>query len=183
MISISSFKKVVNNYDYFLFDQWGVLHNGSSKFPMAEECLSFLKKKDKCVILVSNSSRPTKFSINNLLSHSKPNQIYSNKLSLNKISANINDINKYFFAIIIFIFSLFLITILLTISNLDFEVSFKLGILTIMNTVNSEMYTLANLDFYNFNIFGKISLITFMIIGRIELLTVIILLKKFLFKN
>ena len=124
-----------------------------------------------------------KFSLNNLLSHSKPNQIYSNKLSLNKISANINDINKYFFAIIIFIFSLFLITILLTISNLDFEESFKLGILTIMNTVNSEMYTLANLDFYNFNIFSKISLIIFMIIGRIELLTVIILLKKFLFKN
>ena len=124
-----------------------------------------------------------KFSLNNLLSHSKPNQIYSNKLSLNKISANISDINKYFFAIIIFIFSLFLITILLTISNLDFEVSFKLGILTIMNTVNSEMYTLANLDFYNFNIFSKISLIIFMIIGRIELLTVIILLKKFLFKN
>ncbi len=124
-----------------------------------------------------------KFSINNLLSHSKPNQIYSNKLSLNKISANITDINKYFFAIIIFIISLFLISILLTISNLDFESSFKLGILTIMNTVNSEMYNLANIDFNNFNIFGKISLITFMIIGRIELLSVIILLKKFLFKN
>ncbi len=124
-----------------------------------------------------------KFSLNNLLSHSKPNQIYSNKLSLNKISADINDINKYFFAIIIFIFSLFLITILLTVSNLDFEASFKLGILTIMNTVNSEMYNLANIDFYNFNIFSKISLIIFMIIGRIELLTVIILLKKFLFKN
>ena len=124
-----------------------------------------------------------KFSINNLLSHSKPNQIYSNKLSLNKIGANITDINKYFFAIIIFIISLFLISTLLTISNLDFESSFKLGILTIMNTVNSEMYDLANLDFYNFNIFGKISLIAFMIIGRIELLSVIILLKKFLFKN
>ena len=124
-----------------------------------------------------------KFSLNNLLSHSKPNQIYSNKLSLNKISADINDINKYFFAILIFIFSLFLVSILLTFSNLDFESSFKLGILTIMNTVNSAMYDLANLDFYNFNIFSKISLIIFMIIGRIELLTVIILLKKFLFKN
>ena len=124
-----------------------------------------------------------KFSLNNLLSHSKPNQIYSNKLSLNKTSVNINDINKYFFTIIIFIFSLFLISVLLTISNLDFESSFKLGILTIMNTVNSEMYSLANLDFYNFNLFGKISLIIFMIIGRIELLSVIILLKKFLFKN
>ena len=124
-----------------------------------------------------------KFSLNNLLSHSKPNQIYSNKLSLNKISANISDINKYFLAIIIFIFSLFLISILLTVSNLDFESSFKLGILTIMNTVNSQMFDLANLDFNNFNIFGKISLIIFMIIGRIELLSVIILLKKFLFKN
>ncbi len=124
-----------------------------------------------------------KFSLNNLLSHSKPNQIYSNKLSLNKISANISDINKYFFVIIIFIISLFLITILLTISDLDFESSFKLGILTIMNTVNSEMYNLGDLDFYNFNIISKISLIIFMIIGRIELLSVIILLKKFLFKN
>ena len=124
-----------------------------------------------------------KFSLNNLLSHSKPNQIYSNKLSLNKISANIEDINKYFFAIIIFFISLFLISILLTISNLDFETSFKLGILTIMNTVNSEMYNLGYLDFYNFNLFGKFSLIIFMIIGRIELLSLIILLKKFLFKN
>ena len=124
-----------------------------------------------------------KFSLNNLLSHSKPNQIYSNKLTLNKISANIEDINKYFFAIIIFVISLFLISILLTISNLDFETSFKLGILTIMNTVNSEMYNLGYLDFYNFNLFGKFSLIIFMIIGRIELLSLIILLKKFLFKN
>ena len=124
-----------------------------------------------------------KFSINNLLSHSRPNQIYSNKLSLNKISTNISDINKYFFAIIIFIISLFLISLLLTISNLEFESAFKLGILTIMNTVNSEMYGLNNLDFYNFNLLSKISLIMFMIIGRIELLSVIILSKKFLFKN
>ena len=124
-----------------------------------------------------------KFSVNNLLSHSKPNQIYSNKLSLNKISADISDINKYFLMIIIFIISLFTISILLTISNLDFETSFKLGILTIMNTVNSEMYNLSDINFYNFNLYSKISLIIFMIIGRIELLTVIILLKKFLFKN
>ena len=124
-----------------------------------------------------------KFSINNLLSHSKPNQIYSNKLSLNKVSININDINKYFFAIIIFIISLSLISLLLTISNLDFEIAFKLGILTVMNTVNSDMYGLGNLNFFNFNVFSKISLIIFMIIGRIELLSIIILLKKFLFKN
>ena len=124
-----------------------------------------------------------KFSLNNLLSHSKPNQIYSNKLSLNKISASSSDINKYFLAIIIFILSLFIISLLLTVSNLDFETSFKLGILTLMNTVNSDMYNLAELSFYDFNYFSKITLIIFMIIGRIELLSVIIILKKFLLKN
>ena len=73
-----------------------------------------------------------KFSLNNLLSHSKPNQVYSTKLSLNKTSTNINDISKYFLAIIIFIISLFIVTLLLTLSNLSFEVSFKLGILTLI---------------------------------------------------
>ena len=124
-----------------------------------------------------------KFSINNLLSHSKPNQIYLNKVSLADLSTNKSDINKYFLTIIIFFISLCSITILLTISNIDFESSFKMGILTIMNTVNSEMYNLANFDFYNLTFFSKISLILFMIIGRVELLTIFILFKKFLFKN
>ncbi len=123
-----------------------------------------------------------KFSLNNLLSHSKPNQVYSTKLSLNKTSTNINDISKYFLAIIIFIISLFIVTLLLTLSNLSFEVSFKLGILTLMNTVNSSMYNLSDINFYNFNLFSKVSLIIFMIIGRIEFLSIIILFKKFLLK-
>ncbi len=124
-----------------------------------------------------------KFSINNLLSHTKPNQIYLNKVSL--IGGNIfkTDINKYFLTIIIFIISLFSITLLLTISNIDFESSFKLGILTIMNTVNSHMYDLHGFDFYNLAFFSKFCLIIFMIIGRVELLTIFILFKKFLFKN
>ena len=124
-----------------------------------------------------------KFSINNLLSHTKPNQIYSNKVSLIDTSTDISDINKYFLSIVIFIISLFLITILLTISNIDFATSFKIGILTIMNTVNSDMYTLGDFDFYNLGFFTKIYLIIFMIIGRVELLTIMILFKKFLFKS
>ena len=124
-----------------------------------------------------------KFSLNNLLSHTKPNQIYSNKVSLINSNTDISDINKYFLSILIFVFSLFLITILLTISNIDFDKSFKIGILTIMNTVNSSMYTLGDFDFNNLGFFTKIYLIVFMIIGRVELLTILILFKKFLFKN
>ena len=124
-----------------------------------------------------------KFSLNNLLSHTKPNQIYLNKVSLLNTTTDNKDINKYFLAIVIFIISLFTITSLLTISNISFESSFKLGILTLMNTVNSEMYQLSNFDFYNLSFLPKISLVVFMIIGRIELLSILILFKKFLFKN
>ena len=124
-----------------------------------------------------------KFSLNNLLSHTKPNQIYSNKISFIGSNTDISDINKYFLSLLVFVISLFSITILLTISNIDFETSFKLGILTIMNTVNSNMYGLAEFDFYNLSFYTKIYLIIFMIIGRVELLTILILLKKFLFKN
>ena len=124
-----------------------------------------------------------KFSLNNLLSHTKPNQIYSNKVILINENTDKTDINKYFFSIVIFIISLFLLTLLLTLSDIQFENSLILAILTIMNTVNSSMFQLSNLDFYNLSFITKIYLIVFMIIGRVELLTILILFKKFLFKN
>ena len=59
MKNISSFKNVVRKYDYFLFDQWGVLHNGHKKFIEAEKCLEYHKLKNKKIILISNSASPT----------------------------------------------------------------------------------------------------------------------------
>tara|TARA_Y100001970_G_scaffold131625_1_gene162361 strand:- start:587 stop:1996 length:1410 start_codon:yes stop_codon:yes gene_type:complete len=124
-----------------------------------------------------------KFSLNNLLSHTKPNQIYSNKVTLINENTQNSDINKYFFSIVIFMISLSLLTLLLTMSEIQFENSFKLSILTIMNTVNSSMFELSNFDFSNLSFLTKVYLIIFMIIGRVELLTILILFKKFLFKN
>ena len=123
-----------------------------------------------------------KFSLNNLLSHTKPNQIYLNKISLINSNTNKEDINKYFLSIVIFVISLFVVTLFLTISEIELEKAFKIGILTIMNTVNSQMYGVSEFDFYNLSIFTKFILIIFMIIGRIEMLTIFILFKKFLFK-
>ena len=106
-----------------------------------------------------------------------------NKLIFTKINFDFSEINKYFLTIIIFVFSLFTLTILLSLSHLEFESAFKLSILTIMNTVNSSAYGLSNFDFNNLNIFTKNCLILFMIIGRIELLTILIITKNFLFKD
>ena len=124
-----------------------------------------------------------KFSINELLSHTRPRQIFTNKISFFERNINRSDITKYFLAILLFILSLFVISSLLTLNNIDFISSFKLGILTIMNTVNSGLYGVENFEFQKINSFSKIIFILFMIIGRVELISILILLKKFLFKS
>ena len=124
-----------------------------------------------------------KYSINQILSFSRPKNIFMNKLLFTEINFDFKEINKYFLTIIIFIISLFTLSILLSLSSIDFESAFKLSILTIMNTVNSTAYGLSDFDFYNLNYFTKYCLILFMIIGRIELLTILIIIKNFLFKD
>ena len=124
-----------------------------------------------------------KFSLNQILSFSRPKNVFMNKLIFTKINFNLHEINKYFLTIIIFILSLLILTSLLSLSGITFVNSFKLSILTLMNTVNSSIYGLMDFDFYNLQLFSKCCLIFFMIVGRIELLTFLLLIKKFLFKN
>ncbi len=124
-----------------------------------------------------------KYSINEILSYSRPKKIYVNKYLFSKEFFQLDEIYKYFLSIIIFILSLLLLVTLLTLSGIEFESSFKLSILTLMNTVNSSMYGLDDFSFYDLHFLTKYYLIIFMIIGRVELLTLLIISKKFLFKN
>jgi trk system potassium uptake protein TrkH len=78
---------------------------------------------------------------------------------------------------------LLFLTSLLTMNGIDIESSFKLSILTLMNTVNSSIYGLNEFNFQDLQFYTKYYLILFMIIGRVELLTLLIICKKFLFKN
>ncbi len=125
----------------------------------------------------------TKYSINQILSFSRPKNVFMNKLVFSKINFDSNDINKYFLTILIFVISLFSLTILLSLSNINFEHSFKLAVLTLMNTVNSSSYGVSEFDFINLHFLTKNFLILFMIIGRVELLSLLLIAKKFLFKN
>ena len=124
-----------------------------------------------------------KYSINEILSYSRPKNIFINKHLFSKEFFQLNEIHKYFLTVIVFILSMLILTLFLTLSGIEFENSFKLSILTLMNTVNSSMYGLSDFSFYDLDIFTKYYLIFFMIIGRLELLTVLIICKKFLFKN
>lgn len=48
---------VIDRYDLFVVDQWGVLHNGVAPLPGAREALGRLKEAGKGVVLLSNSGK------------------------------------------------------------------------------------------------------------------------------
>jgi len=88
-----------------------------------------------------------------------------------------------FLIFISFFLSLLILSSLLVIDNIGFEKSFKLSILTLTNTVNSEIFDMNNINFANLLTSSKFSLILFMIIGKIELISVFLIFKKILFKD
>ena len=124
-----------------------------------------------------------KFSINELVSHSKPKSLFINKLPFFNLNFSNEDFYKYFFSVIIFILSLSILSLLLTISGINSEDAFILSILTLMNTVNSYTSGISNFTFYDLTIFSKVSLMLFMIIGRVEMISILIICKKFFFKT
>ena len=59
-VVLRSLKDITNQYDVFLFDQYGVLHDGQDLFENIRETLLYLKSQNKTVSLVSNTSRRSK---------------------------------------------------------------------------------------------------------------------------
>ncbi len=48
---------LAREYDGFILDQWGVLHDGSQPYPGAIDCLKRLRAEGKHVVILSNSGR------------------------------------------------------------------------------------------------------------------------------
>ena len=141
--------------------------------------------------LISNTSgiKLTRFYILLKITSSEIIKLISPNSVINKTIFNsdkkISDDNvKISFLIFIsFFLSLLILSSLLVIDNMGFEKSFKLSILTLTNTVNSEMFNVQNINFSNLLTSSKISLILFMIIGKIELISIFLIFKKIVFKE
>ena len=112
-----------------------------------------------------------------------PNSIINKTIfnSENKITDE--NVKISFLIFISFFLSLLILSSCLVLDDIGFESSFKLAILALTNTVNSEMHGLDNLVFANMLTSSKISLIIFMIIGKIELISIFLIFKKFFFKD
>ena len=51
----NGFRSIVNNYDLFFIDIWGVIHNGLNLFEGVKTVLKRLKKKNKVVFFITNA--------------------------------------------------------------------------------------------------------------------------------
>ena len=112
-----------------------------------------------------------------------PNSVINKTIFNSENKINEENVKISFLIFISFFLSLFILSSLLILDNIGFETSFKLSILTLTNTVNSEMYSLQDLNFANLLTSSKISLIIFMIIGKIELVSIFLIIKKIIFKD
>ena len=112
-----------------------------------------------------------------------PNSVINKTIFNSNKNISEENIKISFLIFISFFLSLFILSSFLVIDNIGFEKSFKLSILTLTNTVNSEMYNMKNINFSNLLTSSKISLILFMIIGKIELISIFLIFKKILFKD
>ena len=112
-----------------------------------------------------------------------PNSVINKTIYNTETKITDENVKISFLIFISFFLSLFILSSFLVLDDIGFESSFKLSILALTNTVNSEMYGLRNIDFANLLTSSKISLIIFMIIGKIELVSIFLIFKKILFKD
>ncbi len=112
-----------------------------------------------------------------------PNSVINKNLFRTEKKITDENIKISFLIFISFFISLFILSGILIVDNIDFENSFKLSILTITNTTASAMYGVEEMNFANLLTSSKLSLIIFMIIGKIELISIFLVIKKIFLKD
>ena len=62
MIKIKSILEIINKYENYIIDQWGVMHDGDIGYKHAIQAIDYLTKKNKNLFIISNSSKRKKTS-------------------------------------------------------------------------------------------------------------------------
>ena len=99
----------------------------------------------------------------------RPNNIISQNILFSEKKISKENAKISFLIFISFFLSIFVLSSILIFDQLKFEDSFKISVLTLTNTVNSDIYGTQNINFSNLLVSSKIGLIIFMVIGKIEL--------------
>ena len=95
MKELNHLSDIYKNYDTFLIDLWGVIHNGMMLNPNAIGAIEQLKKNSKKVVFLSNAPRPSSKVVSFLLKMKMDKKYLSNVMTSGE--AAMHAINKNLF--------------------------------------------------------------------------------------
>ena len=81
MRELKGLKEIFHNYDTFIIDLWGVMHNGIMLNLKAVEAIENLKKNSKKIVFLSNAPRPSSNVVNFLLKIKMDKKYLSNVMT------------------------------------------------------------------------------------------------------
>lgn len=84
--AIGGVREIADDYDLFLIDQFGVLHDGQAPYPDAIAVLEALKLKGKTVTLVSNSGRRSEANIERMEALGFPRNLYDHFVTSGEVA-------------------------------------------------------------------------------------------------
>ncbi|MBX9977654.1 MAG: TIGR01459 family HAD-type hydrolase [Alphaproteobacteria bacterium] len=78
---IKSLCEIIDAYNVFIFDLWGVVHNGKQSFSGAVDILTLLQKSEKHVYFLSNAPRRRQAAMDQLIERGVPRNLYHDFLT------------------------------------------------------------------------------------------------------
>ncbi len=86
LTKLTTLKDVEDNYNIFLIDLWGVIHNGLELFENVKSVLTRLKKKNKIIFFITNAPRRSVVIANQLNDFGLSNELYDHIVSSGEIT-------------------------------------------------------------------------------------------------
>ena len=95
MKELTHLSDIFKNYDTFVIDLWGVIHNGVILNPNAMEAIDQLFNNSKKIVFLSNAPRPSSKVINFLLKMKMDNKYLSNVITSGEAAMHAISRNKF----------------------------------------------------------------------------------------
>ncbi len=95
MKELKNLSKIYNNYDTFIIDLWGVVHNGVMLNSKAIEAIDQLKNNSKKIVFLSNAPRPSSKVINYLLKMNMNKKYLTNVMTSGEAAMHAINQNKF----------------------------------------------------------------------------------------
>ena len=95
MKELNHLSEIYKNYDTFIIDLWGVIHNGIALNPKAILAIEQLKNNSKKIVFLSNAPRPSSKVINFLLNMNMDRKYLSNVMTSGEAAMHAINKNRF----------------------------------------------------------------------------------------